>query len=417
MPFPTETITKLRAFVDASCADEKAGIPGATAVVVGRDGSELFAHAAGKKGMGSTEPMTLDTIFWLASCTKMLAGVACMQLVEQGIMKLDDGEHLENLCPELKTLQVLRPDGTFEKKNKAITLRMLLTHTAGFGYSFLNERMRDWRLENGKDELGCRFEDMLVPLIFQPGEGWEYGCNVDWAGIALERASGLKFGDYLQKHVFQPLGIVNAAVLPDREMKAKLAPMHARNQDGTLKLQGQPYQRALDIDLDNKEEVAAFYHSAGAAIFSNASEYCKVLAVLLNDGTCPRTGARLLRKETVDEMFKNSIPQFPNFGRQGLPAARPELTNPLLDLYPVPGNPPQGYGLSFMLSNGGITGRSTGASFWAGLTNAWWWCDRENGVAGMVCTHILPFADPQVVGLWVGLEAEVYKALSQASKI
>ncbi len=138
-----------------------------------------------------------------------------------------------------------------------------------------------------------------------------------------------------------------------------------------------------------------------------------MLSVLLNDGTCPRTGTQLLRKETVDEMFKNSIPEFPNFGRQGIPAAKPELTHPLPDLYPVAGNPPQGWGLTFMLSNGGATGRSTSTGFWAGLSNVWWWCDRENGVAGIVCTQILPFADPQVLGLWVGVEAEVYKALGQ----
>jgi hypothetical protein len=66
-----------------------------------------------------------------------------------------------------------------------------------------------------------------------------------------------------------------------------------------------------------------------------------------------------------------------------------------------------------MLSNGGATGRSTGAGFWAGLSNVWWWCDRENGIAGMVCTQILPFGDPQVLGLWVGVEAEMYKALGQ----
>lgn len=133
--------------------------------------------------------------------------------------------------------------------------------------------------------------------------------------------------------------------------------------------------------------------------------------MLLNDGTCPRTGVQLLRKETVDEMFRNQIPNFPNASRQGIPAAKPDLTNPIGELYPVAGNPPQGWGLTFMLSNGGATGRSKTTGHWAGLANLWWWCDRENGVAGLVCTQILPFADAKVLGLWVGIEAEVYKAL------
>lgn len=137
--------------------------------------------------------------------------------------------------------------------------------------------------------------------------------------------------------------------------------------------------------------------------------------MLLNNGTCPRTNVQLLRKETVDEMFRNQISSFPNFARQSIPAAKAGLTNEIPELYPVEGNPPQGWGLTFMLSNGGSTGRSPSTGQWAGLANCWWWCDRENGVAGIVCTQILPFADAKVLGLWFDIEAQVYEALA-ASK-
>lgn len=122
----TELLQK--AFDDA-CADRDKGLPGVVGVAVGRDGNELFAHAAGHRGFGSAEPMTLDNIFWVASCTKMITGIACMQLVEQGKLSLDDAAQVGNLCPELKNLQVLQPDGKIENKNKGITLRMLLAHT------------------------------------------------------------------------------------------------------------------------------------------------------------------------------------------------------------------------------------------------------------------------------------------------
>lgn len=111
-------------------------------------------------------------------------------------------------------------------------------------------------------------------------------------------------------------------------------------------------------------------------------------------------------------MFTNQIPHFPNYSRQGVAAAKPELTNAVPELYPVPENAPQGWGLTFMLSNGGPTGRSKDTVHWAGLPNLWWWADREKGVGGIVCTQILPFADLNVLGLWGGIEAEVYRHLS-----
>ena len=119
---------------------------------------------------------------------------------------------------------------------------------------------------------------------------------------------------------------------------------------------------------------------------------------------------KILEPQTVEKMFQNQIPNFPNFGRQGIPAAKPDLTNPLPELYPIPGNGPQGWGLTFMLTEG-VTGRSNGTAHWAGLPNLFWWCDREKGVAGIIASQILPFADAQILGLWGTVESAVYQAL------
>lgn len=128
----TETAQELQKTIDEACADQVKGIPGATVVVVGRDGQELFAHSAGKNGAGSSEPMTMDNIFWIASCTKMLVGVACMQLVEQNKLSLDDANQVENIAHELKNVRVLQKDGSLTEKKHGITLRMLLTHTGKY---------------------------------------------------------------------------------------------------------------------------------------------------------------------------------------------------------------------------------------------------------------------------------------------
>lgn len=110
------------------------GLPGLVFVAVDRNGDEITATASGTRGLGMSEPMTLDTVFWIASCTKLLAAIACIQAVEESKLSLDDSQQVYKLCPELKAVKVLQEDGSLAEKTKDITLRMLLSHTAGFGY-------------------------------------------------------------------------------------------------------------------------------------------------------------------------------------------------------------------------------------------------------------------------------------------
>lgn len=126
--------------------------------------------------------------------------------------------------------------------------------------------------------------------------------------------------------------------------------------------------------------------------FGQPREYAKILSTLLNDGTSPLTGAQILKPSTIAEMFTNQIPSMPNFGRQTIQDAIPELTNKIPELYPQPHEQEQGWGLTFMLTiHEGTTGRGRNTAFWAGLPNLFWWADREKGVAGMVASQILPF--------------------------
>lgn len=129
MRLNSEAAQGIKSAFNAACADGDKGIPGLVGIAVGKDGQEIFAHASGKRGFGSQEPMTLDNIFWIASCTKMITGVACMQLVEQGKLSLDDPTQVAKLCPEISNLDVLQPDGSLVAVKRGITLRMLLSHT------------------------------------------------------------------------------------------------------------------------------------------------------------------------------------------------------------------------------------------------------------------------------------------------
>ncbi|KAI2638841.1 beta-lactamase family protein [Hypomontagnella submonticulosa] len=420
MKFSEEALSELRSLVEQTIVRGEDAIsttiPGATVVVVGKDGTELFAHAAGRRGIRSQEPTTLDSVYFMASCTKVVTGIAVMQLVEKGELRLDDAEQVEELCPELKELKVLRDDGTLEDKKNGITLRMLLCHMAGFTYSFSDEILRDWSCPEGIDEFSGDIKDILkMPLRFQPGEKWKYGISIDWAGIVVERKTGISLNEYIQKNICQPLGLENVSFIPTQAMKRNLVHADAREHDGKLIPLDPVLRRALVVS--SPEEIAGFFNSGGAGLFAKPQEYARILAVLLNDGTSPHTGAQLLSKETLDLMFTNQVPQWPDFARSGFRAAKPRLTNPGSEVYPIAGNPPQGWGLTFMLTGANpATGRSAQTASWAGLPNLYWWADREHGVAGVVCSQILPAFDPAVMGLWNDVERVVYKHLDAAKK-
>jgi CubicO group peptidase (beta-lactamase class C family) len=306
----------LKAQIDQLTSDPD-GAPGIVFAAVNKSGDIIFEHASGKTGCGQDAPMTMETVFWIASCTKMIAGIACMQLVEQGKLKLDDVESIEKLCPELKEVKVLDDNGNLVDKEQGITLRMLLSHTAGFGYSFFNAKLLKHYGAAGLDEFSGNFHDFLSqPLVNQPGTRWEYGINIDWAGICVERVSGLSLNDYFQKNIFGPMGVKHINMFPSSEMVSKLAYMNSRAPDGKLSPNPQGHINRKSLHAKTKAEIETTFNSAGAGCFARPVEYCQIIATLLNDGKHPGTGAQILKKETVDEMFSNQIPDMPDFGRQ-----------------------------------------------------------------------------------------------------
>ncbi|KAF2088808.1 beta-lactamase family protein [Saccharata proteae CBS 121410] len=389
-------------------------VPGCVFVAVDKTGRLLTSHCSGNVGANTQKPMSLDTVFWIASCTKMITGIACMQLVEQGKLSLDDHEVVYKIAPEIKEKQVLQSDGTLVPKKREITLRMLLNHTAGFGYTFFSEKLRDYGRPMGFDEFSGDARDIMdMPLVNQPGETWEYGTNIDWAGILVERISGMNLNDYFHEYIFEPIGLKNITMFPTESMLKNLAYMHQKQPDGKSTECDHLLRRGSNART--KEEQSRIFCSGGAGCFANPTDYCQILATLLNDGVAPN-GTRILSKDTVDEMFTNTIPDWPDFSRMGISAAKPHQTNPAPELYPQPGNPPQGWGLTFLMTNldgQAQTWRGKNCAQWAGLANLFWWCDREKGVAGMIASQVLPFGELDVIMPWYTCEQAVYDGLKK----
>jgi methyl acetate hydrolase len=185
-------------------------VPGVAAMVTSRD-KMLYAGAFGKRMLGGDAPMDLDTVCWLASLTKGLVAVGAMQLVERGVLDLN--QPVQRWLPELGQARVLegfdeegRPRLRVPKHH--ITLVHLLTHTAGFGYEIWNAEIMKYQQATGTPGTGSGMNALLgTPLLFEPGARWNYGINLDWTGKLIEAVSGQTLGTYLAKNVFAPLGM------------------------------------------------------------------------------------------------------------------------------------------------------------------------------------------------------------------
>jgi CubicO group peptidase (beta-lactamase class C family) len=168
------TASRIQSYLDSVTSDLSTGIPGLVFFAVSKTGEPIASVTSGAMGLEAPEePMTLDSVFWTASCTKMITGIACMQLVEQNKLSLDDPKLIYAICPELERAQVLDDSGELVERQGDITLRMLLTHTAGFGYPFFVEKLRTF----GYDTYEYDRKEFMrrKPLVHHPGTRWEYG--------------------------------------------------------------------------------------------------------------------------------------------------------------------------------------------------------------------------------------------------
>jgi len=375
-------------------------VPGVVAVAATSDGV-LYEGAFGKRDLVKGTDMTLDSVFWIASMTKALTGTAAMQLVEQGKLQLD--EPIGKLLPDLAAPQVLEGfDDKGEPKlrpaKRPITLRMLLTHTAGFTYDFWDaDTARYNKYANVPGIISCKNAALKTPLAFDPGDRWEYGINIDFVGKAVEAVSGQNLDVYLREHIFQPLGMKDTSFVLRPDQMARLVSMHARGADGGL--------APIEFGIPQEPE----FFMGGGGLYGTGRDYLAFLQMLMHGGEF--NGARILRPETVAQMSKNNIGDI-NISRVVLKTTAPTAT-PDVDMGQLfPGQDVK-WGLSFLINpQQGPAGRSGGSLTWAGLANTYFWVDPSKRVAGVILTQILPFTDPHVLNLYAALESGVYKSLS-----
>lgn len=372
-------------------------VPGVVAAVTGRDGL-LYEGASGQRTLGQPEAMTTDSVFAMFSTTKAITATAVLQLVEEGRLDLDaPARDYLPMIGELKVLEGFDSDGTprLRPAKNHITTRMLLLHTAGLGYEFFNEHYNRLVQEQRQPSIiSGSLAALKTPLLFEPGEQWEYGSNMDWAGLVVEAITGKRLGEVMQQRIFEPLGMTDTAFTMTPSMLQRRAGMHQREEDGSLT----PVEGSL---LPPEPEV----HMGGHGLFSTVKDYCLFIRAWLNDGQGDH--GRILKPETIRFAEQNGLD---NLKIKALPCVIPSISH-TAEFFP---GMPKSWALSFMINEQDApTGRPAGSLAWAGLANLFYWIDRKNGIGGFWATQILPFVDPVSTQGYLDFETAAYRNLSR----
>jgi CubicO group peptidase (beta-lactamase class C family) len=320
-----------------------------------------------------------------------------MQLVERGLVSLE--QPLGDLLPGLANPQVLEgytPEGEaiLRPARRPVTLRHLLTHTSGYGYDIWNANVERYMRENNVPLLvDSKLSSLDQPMVADPGERWEYGISLDWAGMVVEAVSGMRLEAYMLENLLMPTGMKDARFIIQPDRRTRLATVHRRYPEGLA---------PVEHEISQEPE----FYMGGGGIYGTAEDYEAYIKMMLNDGLAAN-GNRILKPETVELMGQNHI------GDIEAGVLKPVLTDMAHPTDFFPGTS-QKWGLSFLINmQDSPNGRAAGSMSWAGLANSYFWIDRKKQVGGVIITQILPFGDPYVLKLYEGFEQAVYRSVGR----
>ena len=381
----TEGSSALSTFLGDAVA--RGEVPGVVAMVVDRD-KVLYHEAFGKMNVAKNAPMAKDTLFRIASMTKAVTSVGVMQLVEQGKLGLDD--EVSKYLPRLKSPQVF---GTVDERvgtyvtqpaKRPITIRQLLTHTSGVGYSW-----SDHGLAIAQKKTGAT-NDSELPLVNEPGAQWTYGASTRVLGEVIEKITGERIDAYLETHIFVPLGMRDTSYTVPPAKYSRVVTVHQKANNAVTETQ-------------NPTPIPATIRGDGG-LFSTASDYSRFVQMILNRGQLG--GVRILKDSTVAEMSKN---QTGSVKVRLQPTADPLRSKP----YPL-GAGEDVWGLGFQIAapkTPNPSMRSPGSLSWAGINNTFYWIDPQKQIGAVILMQMLPFYDEAALRVLNGFEQRVYTNL------
>jgi methyl acetate hydrolase len=371
-------------------------VPGVVAMAA-TDTGVVYEGAFGGRRIHEGPAMTRDTIFRVASMVKLITSVAALRLVEQGKLSLD--APVPGIDPALAEPQVL--DGfdasgkpSLRPTKRPISLHDLLTHTAGFVYGLWDREVLKYNKALDKLPSGERSKLPHHPLMFDPGERWQYGGNIDWVGRIVQAVTGEPLDTHFRKHIFEPLGMNDTGFVISPTQWTRVASGHHRLVDGSL--------QAEPMAHEPKPAPAPGSFTGGGGIYSSAPDYLTLIRMLLNGGAL--SGARILRPDTVALMGQNQI------GSIDVGVLRTTAPGVSSDVNFFPGIKLK-WGFGHMITMEPVPeGRSAGSLTWAGIYNTYYWIDPKNRLAAVFMTQVRPFADERVLRVYRRFERTIYAA-------
>ena len=364
---------------------ESSSIPSAIMGSIDADGKTAWHHFGPSIWDDSTSAVTENNIFRIYSMTKAITSVAALQLVEKGLIGLDDP--LNKLMPEMVSIPILNDEGNLIESNEIITLRQLLTHTSGFGSNFFSSKLYNFKPES------WLYEDK--PRLFQPGTSFAYGTCVKWAGRVIEKLSGQDLETYFRKNITGPLKMDETWFNVPEVLSEQIVTFGGRDSLGNINAWGRIPQKPQTTYLGD------------IGLFGSPNDYLKFLHCMLNYGKYE--GGQLLKRETVLIMLKDNLPigikipkieEFDNGGIIGYTGSHfVGLTN-------------DRWGLAWALEMDEDEVRPINSVYWAGAANSFFTLDVENNIAIVYFSNYFPFNDKEAYDFYKLYENEVYKEIN-----
>lgn len=347
---------------------ERQEVAGAVVAIV-RNGKLVYRAARGSMDVAADKPMRSDAIFRIASMTKPITSVALMQLWERGLFQLQDP--VAKFLPAFANVQVEQSEAAgatvLVAPERAITIRDLLTHTAGLGNNYRGnvERYRSvMRVRPTDDNASFIARLAGLPLNYHPGTQWQYSAATDVVGHLVEVISGQPLDAYFAEHIFAPLGMTDTAFYLDDDRSGRLAAQYRPDANGRIELQDPGDASSRWIAGPKR-----LFRGAGGLV-STASDYLRFQQMMLQGGEL--RGARILAPATVSLMLENHTGELPLW---------------------LPG-PGMGFGLGYgvVVDRGAAaTPLSLGSAYWGGAYCTLSWIDPAQQLVAVLMTQVRPY--------------------------